>query len=251
MKAGEGRSAWWPPRQAWLGLLLWFAAGCALCRPPIDRAIPAGKGLAGRSENAAEVYTVFCPDVLDVLIDSHPELTGQRSIGPDGRIDLGGLRRLHVEGCTVAEAASLLARVAGVSPQQAHVRVAEYKSQQLYVIGQVAGFQRVVPYQGPETVVDLLHRVGGITPGAAPDDVRVVRSRITDGKVPDVVHVDLQAILVQHDQRTNILLQPQDQVYVAETRQFSISKCIPPWLRPVYETFCGMRRPDEHDKVTR
>lgn len=242
MKAGEARSAWWP-RRAWLALMLWLPAGCAPWRPALDCAMPADHGLAARRENVAETYTVSCPDVLEVVVAAHSELTGQREIGVDGRIDLGAMGRLRVEGRTVGEVAILLAQIAGVPPSGVHVRVAEYKSQKLYLVGQVAGLQRVVPYQGPETVVDLLHRVGGITPGAAPDDVHVSRPRVLEGKPPEVFRVDLQAILLRHDPRTNIYLQPQDQIYVGETRRFSISKCIPPWLRPLYETLCGMRPP--------
>jgi protein involved in polysaccharide export with SLBB domain len=241
MEAGQGRSAWWRP-SVWPGLLLWLPVGCALCRPPIDLAIPTDGSLAARRENRAGVYTLHCPDVLDVTVEAHPELTGQRAIGPDGRVDLDTKGRLRVEGCTVGEAAHLLAQVAGVPPEAVQVRVAQYKSQHLYLLGQIAGFQRVVAYQGPETVVDLLHRVGGITAGAAQDDVRVIRSHISEGKPPEVVRVDLQAILLRHDARTNIYLRPQDQIYVGETREFSLSKCIPPWLRPIYETLCGMRR---------
>ncbi len=254
MEAGEDRLAWWPPRRAWLGLLLWLPAGCALCRTPLDCTIPADKGLAARTENAAEIYSVNCPDVLDVIVDSHPELSGQREIGPDGRIDVGARGRLRIEGRTVTEVALLLSGICGVPPAGVHVRIAEYKSRQLYLIGQVAGIQHVVPYQGPETVVDLLHRVGGVTPAAAPDAVRVVRSHISEGKPAEVFRVDLQAILVRHDARTNLYLRPQDQIFVGETRQFSVLKCIPPWLRPMYETLCGMRRRDDKiqdDKMTR
>jgi len=74
------------------------------------------------------------------------------------------------------------------------VRVATYKSEQIFLIGQVAGSQSVVPYQGPETVVDLLRRVGGLTPGAAPDDVYVVRSRMVEGRRPEVFRVQLRAL---------------------------------------------------------
>jgi protein involved in polysaccharide export with SLBB domain len=242
MEAGEGWSAWWPSRRAWLGLLLWLPSGCALSQSSLDRAIPADAGLAARRESGAEAYRVGCPDVLEILLDSHPELGGQREIGPDGRMDIGAGYRLRVEGSTIAQIASLLSQATGVPPAAVHVRVAQYRSQQLYLLGQVAGLPRVVPYQGPETVADLLHRVGGITPGAAPDNVRIIRSHLCEGKAPEVLRIDLQAILLRHDGRTNIFLQPQDQVYIGETRQFSISKCIPPWLRPVYETFWGMRR---------
>jgi protein involved in polysaccharide export with SLBB domain len=243
MAAGEERSAFRSWIWAWLGLLTCLLAGCALCRSSIDHAIPADKGLAERSQNLAEAYTVNCPDVLDVSIEAHPELSGPREIGPDGRIDLGNIGRVRVEGNTVPEVARLLARMHGLSSNAVRVCVIQYRSQRLYLIGQIAGLQRVVPYQGPETVVDLLHRVGGITPGAAPDSVRVVRSHISAGERPEVLRVDLQAILLRHDARSNIYLRPQDQIYVGETRQLAVSKCIPPWLRPMYETLWGMRRP--------
>jgi hypothetical protein len=55
--------------------------------------------------------------------------------------------------------------------------------------------------------------------------------------------VDLRAILLQHDARSNIPLRPQDQIYVGETRSCALLSCIPPWLRPMYETLWGMRRP--------
>jgi hypothetical protein len=70
-----------------------------------------------------------------------------------------------------------------------------------------------------------------------------VRSHISAGERPEVLRVDLQAILLRHDARSNIYLRPQDQIYVGETRQLAVSKCIPPWLRPMYETLWGMRRP--------
>jgi protein involved in polysaccharide export with SLBB domain len=242
MEAGEGRSTWWPFKRAWLGLLLWLPAGCALCQSSLDRAIPTDQGLAARRESGAEAYTVGCPDVLELLLDDHPQLSGQREIGPDGRIDIGGGRRLRVEGCTVAQITSFFNQVTETRPEAVHVRVAQYRSQQLYLLGQVAGLPRVVPYQGPERIADLLHRVGGITPGAAPNDIRVVRPHASEGQASEVLRIDLQAIVLRHDVRTNIYLQPQDQIYIGETRQCSILKCIPPWLRPVYETLWGMRR---------
>jgi protein involved in polysaccharide export with SLBB domain len=253
MEAGEDGSFRQLPKQLWLSLLPWLLAGCAAFGPPIDKALLADKGLAVRSSAAAEAYLVHCPDVLEILIDTRPELSGLREIGPDGQIDLGRMGRVRVEGQTAAEVARRLAEVTGVPPAWVRVRVAEYDSQQIFLIGQVVGLQRAVPYQGPELVLDLLHRVGGITPGAAPDEVYVVRSRIAEGQPPQVFRVDMRAILLRHDPRTNLPLQPLDQVYVGETRRFSRERCIPPWLRPLYEALCGMRRPPElpNDKAAK
>ena len=81
MEAGEAGSTWSPPKRSWPGLLLGLLAGCAVSRPPIDRALLADAGMAARSENVAEAYTVNCPDVLDVVIEARPDLTGRRAIG--------------------------------------------------------------------------------------------------------------------------------------------------------------------------
>ena len=35
--------------------------------------------------------------------------------------------------------------------------------------------------------------------------------------------------------QTNLRLQPFDQIHVGETRQARVERCIPPWLRPVYQ----------------
>jgi protein involved in polysaccharide export with SLBB domain len=224
----------------WSGLSLCLLAGCALGHPHLDRALLADQGAAGRNEGVAECYTVHCPDTLAVKLADRPDLAGPRPVGPDGRIDLGSAGRLRVEGLTVPEIGRLLAQEIGVARDQVEVRVAAFRSQQVYLFGQGIGVQRAVAYEGPETVLDLLHRTGGITRGAAPNDLYVVRSHIPDDRQPEVFHINLRAILLNQDQRTNLRLQPFDQVYIGETRQASLAKCVPPCLRPLYEALCGL-----------
>src|SRR5262249_18024366 len=151
-----------------------------------------------------EGYAVACPDTLELAVVGRPELTGRHAVGPDGCIALDGLGRLRVEGRGTAEIARHVATVAGVGPEAVRVRVADFESQQVYLVGQVVGLQRAVAYQGPETVLELLRRVGGITPGAAPEDVYVVRSRLAEGKQPEVFRINLRAIVLEHDPRTNV-----------------------------------------------
>jgi len=191
---------------------------------------------------ATEVYRVGCPDVLEVQIEGRPELSGRRCVGPDGRIDLGGLGRLRVEGQAISDITRSLAEAAAVSMAGVRVRVAEYQSQHVCLVGRTQAGHHVVAYRGPETVVDLLRREGGIAPGAAPDEVYLVRSHPGDDKRPEVFRIDLRAILLQHDARSNIPVLPNDQLYVGETRTFSFEKCIPPWFRPIYEALVGMRK---------
>jgi protein involved in polysaccharide export with SLBB domain len=222
-------------------LLLALLAGCATSRPPLDRQLLSGNRPEQPRRNGAPAYAVGCPDVLDLLIDGRRDLSGRKPIATDGRIDLGAAGWLRVEGQSRDTISLRVADRLRVLPAAVHVRVAEYNSQQVYLIGQVVGLQRAVAYQGPETVLDLLRRAGGLTAGAATEDVKVVRAHVADGQAPEVFHVNLHAILLAHDDNTNIYIQPLDEVFVGETRQFSLVKCFPPWLRPAWETICGMR----------
>jgi protein involved in polysaccharide export with SLBB domain len=179
---------------------------------------------------AAEAYRVGCPDVLFLECPGRPELAGERAIDARGGLDLGPFGNLRVEGLTAAEVAQLVAqKVRG----PARVAVVEFRRQHVYLFGEVEGRQRAVPYQGPETVVSLLRRAGGLTKDGAPGQVYLVRNPRLDDQEPQVFHVDLQAILLRGDERTNVVVHPQDQVYVPETKQAKLGKCLPPWLRPV------------------
>jgi protein involved in polysaccharide export with SLBB domain len=240
VKPGKGRStrkAW-----RWLGpVLVLTVAGCATGRPHVDQALLANKGARSPGGRTAESYVAACPDVLEIVVARRPELTGQDPIDPCGCIRLGSVGMVRVEGLPVTAMARRVAAAAGVSSADVQVRVAEFKSQQIYLFGQVSGLQRAVAYQGPETVLDVLERVGGITAGAAPGDVDVIRSHVADGHQAEVFHVDLRAIVTDRDARANLRLQPSDQVYVGESRRSSLEKCVPPCLRPVYELLCGLR----------
>jgi protein involved in polysaccharide export with SLBB domain len=236
MPSGQGRRSWW--RRAALAGLPALVAGCLGPGGHIDRALLADHNPAAHQAGAAARYCVHCPDVLDVTVPGHPDCCGQRPVSADGRIPLGDAA-LRVDGLTPEEVARRAASVAGVAPGQVQVRVTAFNSQQVFLCGEVAGLPRALPYQGPETVVDLLQRAGGLAPGAAPDEVQVVRSHVADGTPPEVFHVDLEAILLRGEQQTNVLLEPFDQVYVGQTRRSCVAGCLPPWVRRVAGWFGG------------
>jgi protein involved in polysaccharide export with SLBB domain len=218
--------------------VLALTAGCA---GRLDRALLADHNPAAHLSNPEAAYCVHCPDVLEVTA---PGWSGQETVGPDGRVRVGATAGVRVEGQTPPEVARHIAEALRVDVAAVQVHVAAFNSQRIYVHGEVTGLQRVIPYQGPETVLDLLQRVGGIAPGAAPGDIRVVRERIAEGRSEEVFHVDLDAILHRHDQSTNVRLEPFDQVYVGQSTQHCIACCLPPWLRSVCRAVTGDKATD-------
>jgi protein involved in polysaccharide export with SLBB domain len=219
-------------------LVMLASSGCATTQSHVDKDLMAERGAAVRNEGIADRYGIGCPDVLELTVGGHPELSHRYTVAPDGRIELDNLGQPRVEGRTAPEVAQAVADTLRLPPEYVEAQVVEFKSQSLYLFGEVNGLQRSVPYRGHETVLDLLQRIGGITPGAAPEEVYVVRSRVSEGQRPEVFHVDLHAIVEKHDQKTNVRLEPFDQVHVGATRRARLEKCIPPWLRPIFHALC-------------
>ncbi len=242
-----GRFVAWLPRFDSAPLLPFFVlplvlAGCFPNRH-LDQALLADRGAAGRNQGVAESYTLACPDVVEVRVVGRSEVTGRRTIGPDGRIALDKSGPFRIDGQTPGEAARAIAKHFHLPPGNVQLQVVKFQSKVLYLSGEGTGVPRTVTYQGPETVLNLLQRVGGITPGAAGGEVYVVRSHVADGERPEVFHVDLQGIVLKKDQHTNLRLEPFDQVYVGESRQGKLDKCLPPCLRPFYQALHGIGPP--------
>jgi protein involved in polysaccharide export with SLBB domain len=227
---------------AGLGTLLVLAAGCACSGDRADQLLQQ-KAMSFPASPIAKYYQVHCPDEVMIQAAGPHPWQGQCPIGPDGRIVLGPHGMIRVDGMTPPEIAAHVADTLIVPADKVHVEVTAHRSQQIYIFGEVAGVQRAVPYRGPETVVELLQRVGGVTPGAAPGDIQVVRSHVADGKPPEVFNVDLNAILLQNHPEGNIHIYPFDQVYIGQSKRCCLAKNMPPWLRPVFEQVCGMKDP--------
>jgi protein involved in polysaccharide export with SLBB domain len=224
---------------AWLLLLV---VGCSSRQSQLEKALLADRNPAAHGGEAVLEYHLHCPDVMEVQAPLAPHCAGSRRIEADGCVALGDGTRPRIDDLTPPQAAAVITQHAGLPPGSVQVRVAEFNSQLIYLHGEVRGQERALPYRGPETVLDLLQRAGGLTPGSAPGEVQVIRGHVAEGKTPEIFHVDLDAILLHQDQRSNITLEPFDQVHVGESRSCRMRSCIPPWLRPTFEALCGMRR---------
>jgi protein involved in polysaccharide export with SLBB domain len=216
-------------------------SGCAATEAQVERALLADGNPPAHARDLEVHYQVRCPDVLDIAIGGHPDRSGRYRVGADGCIQIGADFRVRVSGHTAPDIAQAIARRLPVPETTVRVRVVEHRSRSLYVFCEGDPVQRDVDYRGPETIVDLLQRLGGLAPGATPGDVQVVRAHVADGQPPEVFHVNLPAILFHHDLQTNIRLEPFDRVYIGQSRRSRVASCIPPLLLPLYRLLCGIR----------
>lgn len=116
-------------------------------------------------------YTVGPPDVLSVSVWGEAAMSGKYVVGADGDIQFPLVGRVRVAGLTVrAIEAELRTRLSDglLKNPQVTVEVVEYRSQRVFVIGEV-GTPGPVALTGTTTLLEALARAGSMTDRAGGD----------------------------------------------------------------------------------
>ncbi|MFQ5916112.1 MAG: polysaccharide biosynthesis/export family protein, partial [Nitrospinota bacterium] len=154
--------------------------------------------------------------MLKVSVFREPELSGEYVVAGDGTVNFPLLGRVPVEGKTVAEIEkhieAFLAKDYLVNPSLS-VRVAEYRSQQVQLLGAVMK-PGSYALRGPTTVLEIISQGGGIDPREGGAKVVVLRPRKGKEGEDQFFTVNLNVLLRGADLSANIPLQGDDTVYV-------------------------------------
>jgi len=162
--------------------------------------------LAGRGANSqTSDYKIGPQDVLSIGVFGQPSLTGRYSIQADGTFGFPLVGRIHAAGLTVdaveKEIASKLADKFVRDPRIT-VSVDEYRSQRIFVMGEVRQ-PGAYPLTRETTLIEVLARAGSTTPEAG-GEVLIVRGSgdaaskapaIPDAKsTSDAIRIDLKEL---------------------------------------------------------
>jgi polysaccharide export outer membrane protein len=187
---------------------------------------------------AAAEYKVYPPDVIAVQSVFVQEINGlTQQVRPDGNINLPLLGEVYVAGKTPGEIEKSIRVAAKEYYDQVDVtvNVVGYNSQNFYVLGQV-GAPGPMPWTGRDTLLEVLARAQP-TQNAWPERIAVIRppkesiggyipkkkavyyqvtghENADPNKQPSVMTVNYVAMVTKGDMSKNILLQPNDIVYV-------------------------------------
>ena len=178
-RRGRDRS---PLRRA---ALVWFICAGLMLEP-------------GTAAGAQTEYLIGAQDVLSIQVPVDKTLSGQYRVDLDGTITFPLIGKVKAAGLTVpAVEASLRAKLADgfyKDPQLA-ITVEEFKSQRIFVVGQVDK-PGTYPLSGSTTLLEVLARAGPVTASAS-DEILIVRpslGRKATGPVlpgqPDVEEVE-------------------------------------------------------------
>src|SRR5882672_2845126 len=162
-----------------------------------------------------EDYRLGAGDLLKIVVFDHDEFSVDARVSQTGNITFPLVGQVPVAGLSTREAELLLARhlIDGgfVKQPQISVLVAEYQSQKVSVMGQVAKPGQYA-LDASKKVLELLAMAGGVLNDTAADDATLVRA---DGSR---VLIDLQK-LFDGDPAVNFGVQDGDTVFVAHAPQ--------------------------------
>lgn len=236
-------------RAGWLAsLALCFVCGCQTVRTPEEKIANSNVPKEFQKVSMPD-YVVEPPDLLLVeVLEALPgrPISGERLVRPDGKISLGFYGDVYVAGLTMPEVKEKIIlhlrkfltdeglglvemdetgqpkvdKKTGkpdlIDPRDSatvFVDVTAYNSKYYYILGDVLITGRNT-ITGNETVLDAINFAGGLTPTAAPQNIRLVRPAPPGACCEQVLPVNLAAITSGGDPTTNYQLMPGDRLIV-------------------------------------
>jgi polysaccharide export outer membrane protein len=161
-------------------------------------------------------YRVGIPDMIAISAPRLLEIDSERQIiQPDGKINLRLIGEVKVAGMTVKEIAAKLEVLLSkyyVDPK-VQVRVVGYASKKYYVHGQALRGPRI--YTGRDTLVDAVLS-SGVNFLSWTSRVKVIRPGRGENP-PKTLMVNVDDMILNGDWTQNVLLEPDDVVYVPPT----------------------------------
>jgi polysaccharide export outer membrane protein len=170
---------------------------------------PQASQVLGKSNDS---YLIGPGDILSVDVWKEPDLSKQVIVRLDGNISLPLVNDVKAAGLTCGALRKYLSiryrdyvEIAEVS-----VTLIESHSKKIYLVGKVNGPGEYV-LQKNMTILQAISRAGGLGEWADAEDIRLIR-RING--VEQTFRVDFEAIVTGEDLSQNILLQPDDTIFV-------------------------------------
>ncbi len=167
-------------------------------------------------------YTLGPGDVVRINVFQNADMLTETRVAENGNITFPLVGAVKVGGLTVAQAQSRIAEALTkggfVNNPQVNLLVVQFKSKQVSVLGYVNRPGRFPIEEASVTLADMLATAGGIANGGA-DEVIITR---TAGGGSEQLTVNMDAMFVDKEIKSNLVLQNGDIIYVPRAPVFYI-----------------------------
>jgi polysaccharide export outer membrane protein len=209
---------------------------------------PKGMGFAPKAQQPASTsqtegvygYILGPDDVVRLMVQQHPEWSGEFAVRPDGKIFITGVGEIKLEGLLKegAEVAIATQIEKLINNPKVTVDIVRYASQSIYILGEVGRPGRYSTEGKNVTLRDAVIIAG--FPGRFAADKRVYVITPAKSKPTQQV-VNLYRILYRGELARNIQLKPGDIVYVPKNIWGEISELFSVILSPLTTTVPAAR----------
>jgi polysaccharide export outer membrane protein len=157
-------------------------------------------------------YTIGPEDVLGIVFWREPEMSGDVTVRPDGRITIPVIGEMQAAGRRPEELQAEIVTAASkyISGVNVVVVVRAINSRKIFVTGRVTT-PGTHPIMGPLTVIQAIALAGGLTEYADPKNITILR--IENGK-SRTMNFNYQDIARGKSLEQNIQLKPGDTIVV-------------------------------------
>ena len=218
-------------------IILVIYTGCNTLEPIQIGSAQLKKDTEKRLELINGKYKLAPPDSIEIYVNDNPELTTTAVIRPDGNIFIPLLGDVYVEGLTPLEVRGklhkLLSKFLRDIPEEAiAVGVLEFNSKKVFVYGYDSGITEV-PFSGDLTVLDAISQSGLLTRLSNEKKIRIIRGESDPNKKPKELVLNLADITKRGSTGKNIILRPNDIVYIPPKITARIGLALQGILMPV------------------
>ena len=190
-----------------------------------------------RLEAINGTYRLSPPDSVFIAVNDNPDLTTSVTIRPDGNIFFPLLGDVYIEGLTPLEIREkihkLLGRYLKDLPEEAvSITVSGFHSKKVY-IGTYGGGIRQIPFTGDLTVLDAISQSGLLTSASKRTSIRIIRGESETVEKTQRLVVNLSDVVKKGRTEKNIVLRPNDVIYLPPTFFGRIGFLIKEVLNPI------------------
>lgn len=175
----------------------------------------AAPGQAAPSLEGAQLpadYTIGPEDILGIVFWREPEMSGDVTVRPDGRITIPVIGEVQASGRSPEELQKAIVTATSkyISDVNVVVVVRTINSRRIFVTGRVTS-PGTYPLMGPLTVMQAIAIAGGLTEYADPKNITVLR---TENGQPRTLRFNYQDVSKGKNLEQNVRLKPGDTVVV-------------------------------------
>lgn len=161
--------------------------------------------------NANEQFYFGVGDTIAFADSINPEIAGSVRIRMDGTVTFPQLGETYVAGLTSHEIEAMLSRRMGHYYKMVDITVQPGAVQSKWIYIQLDTDKHIrMPFQGDQTLYDVMQKTKYDSILVDMDDIRVIRS---DPAHPLVIHCDIHDMIHYGESRDNILLKEDDIIY--------------------------------------